>query len=50
MRHNLDNLLMWVSIILNETDGTMMIIIMMVMMMEKGEKSAILFHAQVLKY
>ena len=41
---------MWVSIILNETDITIIIIIMMVMiMMEEVAKSVILFHAQVFK-
>ena len=48
MWHSLDNLLMWVSIILNETDITITIIIMMVpIMMEEVAKSVILFHAQV---
>ena len=51
MWHSLDNLLMWVSIILNETDITIIIITMMVMIiMEEVAKSVIFFHAQVFKY
>ena len=51
MQHSLDKLLMWVSIILKETDITMIVIIMIVMIiMEEVAKQAILFYAQVFKY
>ena len=51
MWRSLGNLLMWASIILNETDIAIIIIIMMVMiMMEQVAKSVILFDAQVFKY
>ena len=51
MQHSLDKLLTWVSIILNKTDITMIVIIMIVMIIvEEVAKQAILFYAQVFKY
>ena len=51
MWHSLDNLMMWVPIIPNETDITIIIIMMMVMiLMGEVARSAILFHSGVFKY